>query len=419
MAPLVVAHALGLLAAPATANGAEPAPTAAPGKDATKEPRPNRDEIIAVPDVGGNSDVGVEVGVAGSFVRFREGYYPYRYRLDAVGGMSFKNDLRGFRTVQQYHTARVDIPQFLSRRLRLDARTDFIRAVNATWFGVGNASTIDPRPPPADAASSYEYISEHIRLRALLRIKTSTPFEIALLTNSRYEFPDPYPTSKLADDLAAGTVIGGKAAFLETLAAGFIVDTRDSEFMPRHGIFYQVGVAGTVGSAEDVRFGEASAVLSHFASLGGPFIFASRMIGSFQFGTVPFYELQQGGVFNPQYLVGGSRGVRGIRLGRYAGHVKALANTELRIAPFPRFRVFHWSVLAGATTFFDAGRVWSDYSSRPTEDGRSLGLKYGVGGGVFFQWDEANVFRVDAAYSGDESGRSLPVSFYFESGFLF
>jgi hypothetical protein len=396
-----------------------PAARAADVPSATRPAlRPNRNELMLVPDIDGNSDVGLELGAAGSFARFREGYYPYRYRMDMVAASSFKNDVRGFRAVQQYHTLRVDIPQFLSPKLRFDARSDFIRAVNATWFGVGNATRVEERPAPPDAASANEYIALHVRLRALLRIQTGTPFELALMTSSRYEVPEAYRDSKLRDDLAAGAVVGAKATFLETLAVGFMVDTRDSEFLPSRGIFYQVGIAGTLGTQENVRFGEASAVLSHFARLGGPFIFASRMVGSFQVGEVPFYELQQGGVFNPQYLVGGSRGVRGVRLGRYAGLVKAISNTELRVTPIPRFRIFHWSVLAGTTAFFDAGRVWSDYGFRPSVDGRTLGLKYGVGGGVFFQWDEANVFRIDLAYSGDEGGRD-PLAFYFESGFHF
>jgi outer membrane protein assembly factor BamA len=405
---------------PSTAIGADDAPDNAHGRTTSADALPvKRTEIIAVPNVGGNSDIGVEVGVAGSVIRFREGFYPYRYRVDAVAASSFKDDLRGFRLVQQYHVARIDIPQLIWPRLRLDTRTNFTRQVNATWFGVGNATSVQALPPPQDAASAYDYIEEHVRLRALLRIKTDTPFEVALGINVRYELPTAYVTSKLSNDLASGAVRGSKAAFLETLAAGFIVDTRDSEFMPRRGIFYQVGAAGTVGSAEDVRYGEASAVLAHFAPLGGPFFFASRMVGSFLFGTVPFYELQQGGVFNPQYLVGGSRGLRGVRLGRYAGKVKALANTELRVAPLPRFRVLRWSVLPGATAFFDAGRVWSDYEVR-AEDGRKLDLKYSAGGGVFFQWDEASVFRVDAAYSPlKERDGDFPVSFYFESGFLF
>jgi len=376
---------------------------------------PNRDEFIPVPDIGGNSDIGVELGVAGSYVRFREGHYPYLFRLDAVASTSVKDDLRGFRPVQQYHTIRLDAPQFLSRQLRLDARVDFWRAVDATWFGVGNAAPVLPRPPPPDAASGYQYVGEHVRFSALFRVKTKTPLELALFTHARYEFPDPYPGSKLGDDLAAGSVIGGKSSFLETTAAGFMVDTRDNEIVPRRGIFYQAGLGGTVGTAESVRFGEASVVTMHFVSLARWLIFANRVIASFKFGTVPFYELQQGDVFNPQYLLGGDAGVRGVRLGRFAGLVKTIANTELRIVPIPRFHVLSWRVLAGAVVFFDAGRAWSDYGYHPDLDGRTLGLKYGGGSGLFFQWDEANPFLIEGAYSNDSSGRETPLSFYFES----
>ena len=99
---------------------------------------------------------------------------------------------------------------------------------------------------------------------------------------------------------------------LAGVAAGGMIDTRDSEFVTRRGVFYQVGVAATVGSSDQVSYGEASAVLAHFTPLGGPFIFANRFVASFQFGRVPFYDLAQGGVFEPQYLLGGETGVRGV-----------------------------------------------------------------------------------------------------------
>ena len=166
------------------------------------------------------------------------------------------------------------------------------------------------------------------------------PFDVALYTRGRYLMPDPSPGSKLADDLASGAVIGGKAAYLQTVAAGLMLDTRDDEIMPRRGILYTAGMAGTVGTAESVQFGEGSIALSHYASFGRALIFANRILASMKFGNVPFYELQQGDVFTPKYLVGGNKGVRGVRLGRYAGLAKALVNTELRILPLPRFKVF-------------------------------------------------------------------------------
>jgi outer membrane protein assembly factor BamA len=414
------AATLCLLLVPVEARAGDDASPAAPDNAAARPLLPpDRDEFIPVPNIGGNSDIGVKLGVAGSYVRFRDGYYPYRFRLDAVLSTSFKIESQHFRFVQQYHTARIDYPEFLSRRLRLDARVDYLRAVDRNWFGVGNATTIDPAPPPPGATSANDYLAQEARMMAIFRIKTGLPFDVGVVTHTRYDYPDAYPNSKLAEDLASKTVIGGQSNLLQTFGAGIIIDTRDSEFVPRRGIFDRIGIAGTLGSAEDVRFFEAAVMLSEFVSLRRWLILGSRFIASLKAGNVPFYELQMGDVFDPQYLVGGSGGVRGVRLGRYAGLVKAIANTDLRFLPFPEFHAFRWNILAGTTIFFDAGRVWSDYSFNAPEDGKGLGIKYGVGAGIFFKFDEANLFRIDGAYSPDESGRTIPVSFYFESGFHF
>ena len=48
-------------------------------------------------------------------------------------------------------------------------------------------------------------------------------------------------------------------------------------------------------------------------------------------------------------------------MGRYAGRVKVIANTEIRATPFPRFTILGQRLRIGTTVFFDAGRVWSDY----------------------------------------------------------
>jgi outer membrane protein assembly factor BamA len=162
-------------------------------------------------------------------------------------------------------------------------------------------------------------------------------------------------------------------------------------------------------------------VLAHFAPLGGPFIFASRFVASFQVGRVPFYDLAQGGVFEPQYLLGGENGVRGVPQGRYAGRVKMVANTEIRATPFPRFRLLGQRLRIGTTAFFDAGRTWSDYQVTSPADGTSLGLKYGVGAGVFLQWGEAAIFRVDVAYSPDAESENpgFPLGIYVSDGLMF
>ena len=48
-----------------------------------------------------------------------------------------------------------------------------------------------------------------------------------------------------------------------------MIDTRDNEFITRHGIYYQLGVGGTVGSAEGIGYSQASAVLSHLRTRSG------------------------------------------------------------------------------------------------------------------------------------------------------
>jgi outer membrane protein assembly factor BamA len=216
-------------------------------------------------------------------------------------------------------------------------------------------------------------------------------------------------------------VPGGSSMLLAGVAAGVMVDTRDSEFVTRSGVFYQVGVSATAGSSDQVTYGEAAAVLAHFAPLGGPFIFANRFVASFQIGRVPFYDLAQGGVFEPQNLLGGETGVRGVPIGRYAGRVKMISNTEVRATPFPRFNVFGQRLRVGTNLFFDAGRVWSDYHAISPADGTSLGLKYGAGGGVFLQWGEAAIFRVEVAYSPDAESENpgFPVGIYVSDGLMF
>jgi hemolysin activation/secretion protein len=98
----------------------------------------------------------------------------------------------------------------------------------------------------------------------------------------------------------------------------------------------------------------------------------------------------------------------------------ALANVEVRTV-LPRFRLLGQHFRVGTTTFVDAGRVWSDFKPNPQLDGAGAGLKYGVGGGVYLQWGEAAIFRVEAAYSPDAVSENpqLPIGIYVSDGLMF
>jgi hypothetical protein len=414
---LILLAGLGLtLSVPARA-----APSAAGTPEEPKsdeQPARRRYEFLPVPSVGGNSDIGLDLGVAFTLVRFYDDEHPYKWLLGGFFSTSFKNDDGSFRAVQEFHVLRFDVPNLLSGRVRLDTRVNFSRNIIAHYYGLGNESHLAHLPPSATPARQYEYIAQELRLRSLARIKTGTPFDAAVAVNLRYEMPSTYADSKLVADAAQADIAGSKRSLLTTLAAGVILDTRDSEFVPRRGVYYQLGTSATLGTAERVAYGEAAGVFSTYFFIARPVTLATRVITSFQLGRAPFYDLQQTNVFNPQYMVGSDRGVRGVRLGRYAGHIKLLANYELRTTFIPPFRVAAWRLQIGTTTFLDAGRVWSDYTT-PELDGTSLGIKYGFGGGFFFQWDQSSVFRVEIARSPDTRYDGLPFGLYVANGLIF
>ncbi|WP_394849206.1 outer membrane protein assembly factor [Pendulispora brunnea] len=377
-----------------------------------------RYEFLPVPDVGGNSDVGVEFGVVFTLARFYDEARPYKWLFGGTLGTSFKDDADGLRLVQHYHAFRLDVPNLFDGRVRIDTRAHFLRNIIARWEGVGNASTAEDAPG-ADPLRKDEYIAQEVRLRSVARVKTGTPFEAAFTTSLRYVFPSVYQDSKLAHDIARSDLPGTEKAFLGSLGAGLFLDTRDDEFVPHEGVFYQVGFLGTAGTAERVGFGEASAALHTYIPLGPKMTFAMRHVASFLFGRVPFYELQSGGVFNPTHMVGGERGVRGIPEARYAGHIKVMANYELRTSFIPSFRVLSWQLQIGTTTFLDAGRVWNDWGSS-VADGSTPGIKYSVGGGFYFQWDRSSVFRVEIAHSPtDHAPDEFPLAYYLANGLIF
>jgi hypothetical protein len=386
------------------------------GKSADSTLQPRRYELGAFPILAGSTDIGFEFGGAGTLTHFYDQAFPYDWNIDLLLAASIKSDNQGFRIVQQNYVLRLDDPDFFSSHIRLDLRGSFLRAVNAGYYGLGNAA--------AAAPLLYEYTHEEARLRSIGRIHTGLRrLDFAFGANFRFETPGVESGSKLEQDLQGPNpvAIGAQQAVLGGVAVGLMVDTRNSEFVTTQGIFYQIGVAATLGTAENVAYGEAAAVLAHYAPIAGPFSFASRMVASFQFGRVPFYDLQQGGTFEPQRLVGGENGVRGVPQGRYAGRVKMITNLEVRATPFPTFMLLGDRFRIGTTVFVDAGRVWKDYDIISAADGTSLGMKYGIGGGLFLQWGLAAIFRVEAAYSPDATSENakVPIGFYVSDGLMF
>jgi hypothetical protein len=387
-----------------------------------------RYEPAAFPILGGNSDIGFEFGVAGTLSWFADGVAPYRWNMDLLVTPSLKSDPTGkIELAQQAYLWDIDVPGLAGGRLRVNPFVEFRRTINQGYFGLGNVSSAVR--PAASTGRYFEYIHEEGGVRQMTRYRLLGPYNVLSSTIARYVDPTPYPGSKLAEDEIARApngspfVLGVQKLAIVSEAAGLLYDSRDSEIFTRTGWLDQVGLrfsqAFPLGAG--ITFGEAEATAATYVRLAGPFVLAVQGAADFKFGHVPFFELFTGGVFNPDYMIGGSAAIRGVPFGRYLGQIKAVGNLEIRALPVLRVHVLGQHFQLGNNVFFDTGRVWSDYTFHSPLDGNGLGLKWGIGAGVYLLWGQAAMFRLEVAYSPDavSENPNFPVGLYIEDGLSF
>jgi len=385
-----------------------------------------RYEPAVLPIIGGNSDIGLQLGVAATLSRFADGIVPYAWNMDLVVSLSFKGTPTGTELAQQSYVWDIDVPGLAGGRLRLNPFAEFRRTVNQGYFGLGDASN-GVRPPGSDSRYfQYQHVEGNARLIA--RYELEGPLYLLSSTIGRYVNPSAYPGSKLAADESAVAGNGSRLLYgIEPLAiasegAGIVYDSRDSEIFPREGWFDQLGARYSQGFPlhADVQYGETEATIARYTRLPGPFVLATQLAADLKFGHVPFFELFTGGVFLPDYMIGGSASIRGVPFGRYLGEIKAVGNIELR-ALLIRTHLFGQTFQFGNDVFADAGRVWNDYSFRSPLYGRGSGIKWGVGVGEYFLWGQAAMFRLELAYSPDAESENpgFPFGIYISDGVSF
>jgi hypothetical protein len=384
----------------------------------------SRIEPAVFPIIGGSSDIGFEFGAVGTFSKFGNSIRPYEWNLDLVAAVSFKGGPSGAAELtQQNFLMNLDVPGLRHGTLRINPEVAYIRTVNEGYFGLGNATT-GKRPAVinGEAGQYFEYEDRYALVRELTRVRLHPPFDLMIATTYRYEAPESYAGSQLAQDRAAGKVLGLSPMSLGLLGAGVIYDSRDNEYFPHKGAYNQIGVRYVQGVpfSGDVHYGAFGAILAIYRPIGGPFVLAARALVDAEVGNVPFYDLLAGEPFNQDQIIGGSAGVRGVPEGRYLGKLKALGNLELR-AMLIHIHLLGQAFHIGGDLLFDTGRVWSDYTFNNPEDGSGLGLKWGAGGGLYFIWGQAAVFRVEAAYSPDAASEnpSFPIGLYVQDNVAF
>ena len=388
-----------------------------------------RYEPAGFPILGGNTDTGFMFGAAGTLTRFSGDARPYRWNMDLVLSASVKGGPSGLEITEYNLQWAWDVVGLFGGRLRLNPSASLVHVINNGYYGQGDmSSAVLPANAVVAQGRYFESMMTEGRARVIGRWTLFGPLSIALVGGYRYDAPTTYAGSLLALQGAASGEAGqprifglGALSMLE-IGAGIVVDTRDSEVMPTRGLYLQASarVVEGITSGSGVGYTEVAASISGYHTVAGPVIFAGRLVTDVEIGNVPFYDLYAGGPFNPEYMPGGASGVRGVPFGRYAGPVKFVANFELR-SWLGSFSFVGQHFRLGADVFFDTGRVWGDLNLNAPATGTSLGLKFGVGAGLFLLWGQAAIFRIEAAYSPDAVSENpgFPIGIYVEDGVMF
>ncbi len=411
----VTVLALTLLAVTLFAFGV---PTAASAAEPAGDASGSRLEKTLVPLFGGDTDVGLGIGVIASMARVDPTSDPFRWKIEGAAFATAKlTDEEGLTAPFQ------DIFVVLARhglfgdRLRLQLRPSFTRETNLRYFGVGNASQA-----PDDEVPARDFFTRtHPTVRALGRVRLGGPLHLLLGTTYIYNWISYQSVSRLASDLARPAAPGHSLLLLNQehgvhlIETGLVLDTRDNEVAPTSGQYHQIDARLSPWQTPNMpyRYLGLSANLRLYLPLGSDrIVLATRLVGDILIGDAPLYELSR---FDESSALGGARFVRGIPTNRYYGKRKILGNVELRTR-IARFRVARSDYQLGLTGFADGGRVWADdLSSAPALDGSGLGIHYGVGGGLRIQKGETFVLRADLAWSPD----ARPVGAYLLAGQLF
>jgi hypothetical protein len=408
-----------------TGLGAAAVMHACPAAGQSSEPEidyeTERRELAGFPVIAGNSDTGLQLGAVGQLTQFRDGIRPYRWKLDALLSASFLSGEGGIKVAQHNDLVGFDLAGLAGGRLRSTTQVKLRRTLALLYYGIGNSSSAElPPVTRGDPAHYFESISTEVEARQLTRVRLRTPIDTMITTGYRYVVPDTYEGSKLEED--APHIRGVRTLSMLTLGVGLIYDTRDNEFFTHSGMFHQVGPKLVLGfpTSADVRYLQASGFFAGYVPIGGPFVYAGRLVLDAQLGNVPYFDLYRAGPFEQYEMIGGSTGIRGVPVGRFLGQMKVLTNQELRAMLVP-FHLFEQSFRFGCNVLFDIGRLWTDASFSPTADGKRIGLKWGAGGGLYLQWGQAAVFRLEVAYSPSAADVSpgLPIGVYINDGLSF
>lgn len=408
----------GLVAAGAAR--AEPGTDAsAPSNDTSAPPQAaGKLEFNFFPLVGGNSDVGFGGGQISNVARLGTGEGKYRWKIEDAAFITFKwrDDKLVIPFVDVY--ARWTVPSFGPEgRFRIEVRPSYTDERTLGYFGIGNAS----RYPEGVPVQTLEYRRTHPTLAARLRGQVIGGWHAVIGTNFTWSRLQVRGDTLLERERTQGSpavqrLLGSFTSHgVQLFEAGAEYDTRDQETVPHHGQYHMLLARYSPALGGDVPYHylQLEAIARFYTTPVPRWLTLSfRLVGDAFLGDPPFYELAR---YGDTPAIGGGKAVRGVPAQRYHGKVKLFGNAEARSEVLP-FTIRKKAFVLAVAGFVDAGRTWTELTSaHPELDGRGLGIKYGVGGGLRLQQGKTFVVRADLAWSPD----ARPIGGYFEAGQIF
>lgn len=391
---------------------------AAPADGGEASAHPGKLELNFFPIAGGDSDVGIGGGQLSNIARLGTTEGSYRWKVEDAALVTFK--LRDSSLVIPFIDiwAMWTVPHFgPDGRFRIEVRPSYTDERTLGYYGIGNAT----RYPEGLPTAALEYRRTHPTLAGKLRVQLYDDMFASIGNSFTYSHLEVGPDTLLARDQSSGPpevrrLLGTfDAHAIDLVELGVEYDTRDQETVPHHGQWHMLlgRLSPAFGSFLPYNYLQIEAIARFYTTPVPRWLSLSlRLVGDTFIGDPPFYELAR---FDDTPAIGGGKAVRGVPAQRYHGKVKLFGNLEARSEVLP-FSMFGKPFVLAVALFFDGGRTWTEmFHAHPELDGRGIGLKYGIGGGLRLQEGKTFVVRADVAWSPD----ARPVGAYFDAGQIF
>jgi hypothetical protein len=370
--------------------------------------------LVGVPLIGGDSDLGLVLGLMGIITRPRD-EDDFVWQLQLMTGTSIKSDGATSTWPLQRHFLRFEKPRFWKHLdLWLEAR--FERVIDAGYFGLESGSASEPAAAPQTDYYQYQTTEPHLRGYLTKRFGRRKLTRIYAGIDAKYASAVAPPGSLLDRDALSQPRLLGLAPHA-TLQPwfGLAFNNYDRRFSPTQGSNHLITLRGATGLlSPDLQFAGLSLLLQQYFRAGPKRVVAYRIWLDALFGKVPFEELARGGDLRQTRMLGHSRSLRGLPWGRVHAPYKALATVKLRQTLRRFARPNKPPIVLDLTVFAEAGRGWWRFDE-------GFMPAWSVGGGPRLTLAPGVIIRVDAAYAPAAASLSegFLTGFYIDLGEVF